>query len=166
MTLEVVKQFTRIAYEGVDFLIPSEYIVAGFYQHIQDDAPSVYYNRETLPHIHLTRLLEEEFKCQRRMESGVVLVLRMQDFANDVCVSISDYTNTAFPASGFLALSINGEIQSEPIECSEIRQMPLSIRTRLNSCGIDGIRFPEGRQKQLLIAPDLLIRKFFAGALL
>ena len=166
MILEAPKQFTCIAYEGVDFLIPSEYIVAGFYQHIQDDAPNVYYNRETLPHIHLTHLLEEEFKCQRRMESGVILVLRMQDFANDVCVSISDYTNTAFPASGFLALSINGEIQSEPILCSELRLMPLSIRTRLNACGIEGVRFPEGRQKQLLIAPDLLIRKFFAGALL
>lgn len=163
--MEVLNNFTLLAYKGVDFLIPSKYVVAGFYQHIQNDAKNVIYNRETLPHLHIGTLLEKEFACKKKVDTGVVLVLKMQDFASDVCVNISDYTDTAFPASGYMALSVSGEICNVILPCTEMELLPQGIRNRMTACGISAIRFPKEGSKQILLAPDFLIRRFFSGAL-
>lgn len=162
----MLENFTCISYDSVDFLIPSKYIVAGFYQHVQDDAKNVVFNRETLPHLHIGDLLEKEFFCKRKYDAGVILVLNMMHFRSSVCSSISDYTDTAFPASGNLAISVTGEIRGIKMPIHKLHLIPMGIKGHLTSCGIDAICFAENGDKQILISPDLLIRKFFTGALL
>ena len=164
--MDQVSQFTCIVYDSLDFLIPSSYIVAGLYENMPTDASSIIYNREMLPHIHMNRLLEQEFKCNQISENGIVIVLNMKDFISDVCNSIVDYTSTAFPASGKLALSLNAEIFSTGIDLSELKFFAGAMRTQMNECGINAVRFTKDNKRQFLISPDLLIRKFFAGALL
>lgn len=164
--MEVLENFTCISYDCIDFLIPSKYVVSGMHQRVQEDTKNVVFNRETLPHLHIGGLLEKEFLCRRKDDVGIILVMKMQDFESDVCNNISDYTDTAFPASGNLALSVNGEICSMKMPCSELSLMPYGIRERMTSCGVDAIRFLPNQAKQVLVSPDLLIRKFFSGALL
>lgn len=162
----MLKQFTCITFDNTDFLIPCDYIVAGLYLRVNDDAKDIVYNRETLPLLRIGNLLEKEFLCSAASDVNTIIVMRMQDFEKDVCMDIYDYTETAFPASGNLALSLIGEIKSIHLAPEDFEPIPGGIRERMASCGISAIRFTENGRKQLLISPDLLIRKFFAGALM
>lgn len=158
-------QFTCIAYDKIDFLIPSQYVVSGIYLSIPKEDKNISFNRETLPHIYIGNMLEKEFLCKSKADASVVLVMNMNDFTKDVCKSIIDYTDTAFPATGNLALSVNGNISSREFKLEEFRLMPQGIRERLNSYGINAIIFPDNNRKQILISPDLLLKKFFMGGI-
>ena len=164
--MEAHNHFTCIAYSSVDFLVQSQYVVSGVYLHVPKNARNVVFNRETLPHIYIGDLLEREFLCQPLETYSVVLIMKQQDFVSDVCVKIADYTDTAFPASGNFALSVNGAISSKIIDVGSLRLMPSSIRGRMEECGICAVGFPGMTHKQLLLSPDMLLRKFFAIGLL
>ena len=167
--MEIHNHFTCIAYDTVDFLIQSKYVGFGIYLDVDKDVKSIAFNRETLPHIHIGSLLEQTFACKSIENCNVVLVMRMQDFANDVRESIVSYTETAFPASGNLALSVNTSISSKIMDISSLHLIPHGIRKMQNDCGINGIGFlkdkknPEILRKQILVSPDLLLRKFFSN---
>ena len=167
--MEAHNHFTCIAYDTVDFLIQSKYVGFGIYLAVDKDVKSIPFNRETLPHIHIGALLEQTFACKSVEDCNVVLVIRMEDFAADVRESIVSYTQTAFPASGNLALSVNTSISSKIMDISSIHLIPHGIRKMQSECGISAIGFlkdpknPEILRKQILISPDLLLRKFFAN---
>ncbi|MCR4823675.1 MAG: hypothetical protein K5873_12480 [Treponema sp.] len=170
--MEASNYFTCIAYDSVDFLIPSKYVTFGIYLEVKNSDRKIIFNRETLPHIHIGSLLEKEFLCNSLEDCKVVLVMNMKDFAKDVCKEIVDYTNTAFPASGNLALSVNTSISSKIVDISSFHLIPQSIRARQSECGVCAIAFPKSKKnqnlhkKQILISPDNLIRKFFSVGLL
>nr|MCR5605975.1 hypothetical protein [Treponema sp.] len=150
----------------IDFLIPSSYIVSGIYLNIPNDKKNIIYNRETLPHIHLGEFLEKKFLCKAIYDAGVVLVMDMKDFAKDVCVDIYNYTETAFPYSGYLAISVNSDITSKELSFRDLHLLPKSIRDRMYSCGICATHFIDVDEKQkskqqLLISPDMILRRFF-----
>lgn len=110
-------------------------------------------------------MLEKEFQCTSKADTSVVLVMNKNDFSAEVCKTIINHTDTAFPATGNLALSVNGNISSREFILDTFHLMPQGIRERLGSCGIDAIIFPDDVRKQILIAPDLLLKKFFTGGL-
>ena len=173
--MEARNHFTCITYDNVDFLIPSKYVVSGVYLDVQNDVKNIVFNRETLPHIFIGKLFEEHFLCKSLENYKVVLIMNRRDFAKDVCRRIVDCTNTEFPASGNLALSVNSSISSRIIDTAALRLLPQSIRTRQLECGVCAIGFTEsggiGRanaplKKKILIAPDNLLRKFFSSGLI
>ncbi|MCR5762871.1 MAG: hypothetical protein K6G00_05750 [Treponema sp.] len=147
----------------IDFLIPSKYIVSGIFLNIPTDTKTIIFNRETLPHIYIGTLLEKEFQCKSKSDASVVLVMNKNDFSKEICKTIVNYTDTAFPATGNLALSVNGNISSKEFSLETFHLMPEGIRERLSSYGIDAIIFPDRIRKQILISPDLLLKKFFTG---
>ncbi len=164
--------FTCIAYDTVDFLIQSAYVLFGLFLDVEKDVKKIVFNRETLPHIHIGELLEKEFACTHTGDCNVVLVMRMQDFAKEVRKDIVEYTNTAFPASGNIALSVNTSISSKNIDISNLRLLPRGVREQQAKCGISAIGFSFGGKdgtllrKQILISPDYLLKKFFSVGLL
>ena len=160
------KHVTSVSYSDVDFLIQSQYVVSGVYLHIQKDSKNFVFERETLPHLHIGDLLEQTFNCKALEAFSVVLVMNKRDFAPDVCKKIADLTDTAFPASGNLALSLNGAISSKVIDTVALRLLPKGIQDRMTSYGICALSFVEQGRTQLLISPDLLVRKFFSLGLL
>lgn len=164
--MATLKQFTCITYDNVDFLIPCEYIVAGLYMPVEENTKDIVYNRETLPLLQIGSLLEKEFFCSTVTDVETVLVMNKRDFVSDVSDQIAEYSETAYPASGNMAFSLVGEIKSVFFSSDELEPIPEGIRDRMISCGICAIRFTEEGRKQLLISPDLVIRKFFAGALM
>lgn len=170
--MEAHNHFTCIAYDTVDFLIQSKYVGFGIYLAVDKDVKSIPFNRETLPHIHIGSLLEQTFACKSVENCNVVLVMRMQDFEKDVRETIVNYTQTAFPASGNLALSVNTSISSKIMNISSIHLIPNGIRKMQSDCGISAIGFlpdsknPDIIRKQILISPDLLLRKFFSNGLI
>lgn len=170
--MEAHNHFTCIAYDTVDFLIQSKYVGFGVYLAVDKDVKSIPFNRETLPHIHIGSLLEQTFGCKSIENCNVVLVLHMEDFARDVQEAIVSYTQTAFPASGNLALSVNTAISSKIIDISSLHLIPHGIRRMQSDCGINGIGFhkdpknPDILRKQILLSPDLLLRKFFSNGFL
>ena len=164
--MEALEYFTCISYDNVDFLIQNKYIRSGIYLQTQKDSKTIIFNKETLPHIYIGDIVEKEFDCKADGEYGVVLVLNVADFATDVSARISDYTDTAFPASGNLALSLNGSINSKLVDITTLRILPQSINHRMTECGISAIGFPADSNKQILISPENLMRKFFTGGLL
>ena len=170
--MEAHNHFTCIAYDTVDFLIQSKYIIFGIYQDVGKSDKNILFNRETLPHIHIGKLLEKEFLCKSIEECNVVLVMKKQDFDSDVQHLIVNYTDTAFPASGNLALSVNSAISSKIIDVSTLHLLPKSIRLKQNECGISAIGFETDeknrnfQKKQILISPDNLLRKFFASGIM
>ena len=164
--MENNNQFTCISYDSVDFLIPSSYIISGIYLNISKDKKSILYNRETLPHIYIGEFLEKEFFCKAIYDAGVVLLMSIEDFAKDVCVDIYNYTETSFPASGYLAISVNSDIISKELSFRDLHLLPKSIRERMSSCGICAAHFIDGgenqkNKQQLLISPDMILRRFF-----
>ncbi len=163
--MELHNQFTCISYDIIDFLIPSKYVVSGIFLSIPKDSKTILFNRETLPHIYIGNMLEKEFQCTSKADTSVVLVMNKNDFSAEVCKTIINHTDTAFPATGNLALSVNGNISSREFILDTFHLMPQGIRERLGSCGIDAIIFPDDVRKQILIAPDLLLKKFFTGGL-
>lgn len=170
--MEAHNHFTCIAYDTMEFLIQSKYVVSGVYLDLEKSVKNVVFNQETLPHIHIGSLLEEQFLCRPLENYNVVLIMNKQDFARDVCRKIVDFTTTAFPASGNLALSVNSSISSRIIDIASLRLIPKSIRARQFECGVCAIGFVSSGKigqpfkKQLLISPDNLLRKFFATGLL
>lgn len=157
--------FTCVSYSSVDFLIPSKYIVSGVYLNIPKDAKNIVFNRETLPHIFIGDYLESKFGCKAIAESKAVIVLNVKDFAEDVGASMVSVTDTAFPFTGNLALSLTGNISSSELDISKLKLLPLSIRSRMISCGICAIRFKEDGRKQILLSPDSILRRYFSGGL-
>ena len=155
--------FTCISYNNVDFLIQNKYVRAGIYYQVNNDAKSIIYNKETLPLIYIGEAIEKEFFCNSENDNGIVLVMNGYDFSKEICSRIISYTNTAFPASGNVAISLNGSITSKLIEITDLRLIPQSIRGRMSECGINAISFPSDNNKQILISPDCLLRKFFTG---
>ena len=170
--MEVHNHFTCIAYDTIDFLIQSKHVLFGVFLDVEKDVKNVVFNRETLPHIHIGHLLEKEFGCTHVEECNVVLVMRVQDFMKDVQQDIIDFTNTAFPASGNLAISVNTAISSRIVDISKLRLLPAGIREQQAKCGICGIGFAMGGKngnilkKQILISPDSLLKKFFSVGLI
>ncbi|MBQ3669970.1 MAG: hypothetical protein II921_00645 [Treponema sp.] len=164
--METTQYFTCISYNTVDFLIQSRYVVSGVYLFVPKEAKNVVFNRETLPHIHLSDLLEAEFLCAPVEQYNVALIMKKDDFSSDVCQKIADFTETAFPASGHLALSLSGALTTKTIDEKQLRLLPLGIRTKISECGISAIGFEQQGKKQLLLSPDMLLRKFFASGLL
>ncbi|MBR1911288.1 MAG: hypothetical protein IJ828_02910 [Treponema sp.] len=158
-------QFTCISYDTIDFLIPSQYVVSGIFLSIPKDSKTILFNRETLPHIYIGNMLEKEFLCKSKSDTSVVLVMNKNDFSREVCQTIINHTDTAFPATGNLALSVNGNISSKEFILDSFHLMPQGIRDRLRAYGIDAIIFPDSTRKQILIAPDLLLKKFFTGGI-
>ena len=161
--METPRQFTCISYDTMDFLVPTEYVASGIFLSIPREERKIIFNRETLPHIFIGTLLEREFGCSSSAESNVVLVMNMKDFQKDVAKLIVDFTDTAFPASGHLALSVNAPISSGAIALADFHLFPEGIRERLSMYGMDAILFQKSGRKQVLISPDLLLRKFFSG---
>ena len=98
--------------------------------------------------------------------------MKMQDFAAEVRKEIVNFTNTAFPASGNIAISVNSSVSSKIIDIASLHLLPMGIRERLNASGICAIGFTQdgkkdtGMRKQILISPDALLKKFFDMGLL
>ena len=169
--MEAHNHFTCIAYDSIDFLIQSKYVVFGIFLDVQKDVRNIVFNRETLPHIHIGSLLEKEFLCSSIEDCNVVLVMKMQDFAADVREEIVNYTNTAFPASGNIAISVNTAISSKSVNTESLHLLPQGIRERMNDSGISAIGFSAAKKgnvlkKQILLSPDNLLKKFFSMGLL
>ncbi len=170
--MEAHNHFTCIAYDSIDFLIQSQYVIFGIYLDVDNNERNIIFNRETLPHIHIGPVLEKTFSCKSVEECNVVLVMKKQNFDADVQSLIVDYTDTAFPASGNLALSVNSSISSKIIDISSLRPIPQSIRLKQRECGICAIGFQKdeknqfNERKQILISPDNLLRKFFSSRLM
>jgi len=162
--LEAHNHFTCIAYDTVDFLIQSKYVLFGIYLDVKKDVRNIIFNRETLPHIHIGNLLEGEFGCKSLEECNVVLVMKKKDFEKDVQKLIEEFTDTAFPASGNLAISVNSSVSSKIIDTKTLRLIPSSIRERQHECGVCAIGF--SAKKQILISPDNLLKKFFSVGLI
>ncbi len=160
------KHFTCIFYDNMDFLIPSEYIISGIYLSVPKNSKNIVFNRETLPHLFIGDQLEKEFGCKAEGNANAVIVLNARDFAKDVGKQIVDITETAFPATGNMALSMTGNLSSYEIELSELHVFPNGIRDRLMECGICAIHFNKDGRKQVLVSPDSLLRRFFSGGLL
>lgn len=160
------KHFTCIFYDNMDFLIPSEYIVSGIYLSVPKNSMNIVFNRETLPHLFIGGQLEKEFGCSADGNANAVIVMNSKDFARDVGKRIEDATETAFPATGNLALSMTGNLSSRELDLSEFHVFPSGIRNRLLECGICAVRFTSDGRKQVLISPDSLLRRFFSGGLM
>lgn len=147
-------------------------MVFGIYLETGNKARNILFNRETLPHIRIGHLLEKEFQCKSIEDSNVILVMKKKDFDPDVQSLIVDYTQTAFPASGNLALSVNTSISSKQIDIASLHLIPEGIRGRQNECGVYAIGFQQDKKnknllrKQILISPDNLLRKFFTTGLM
>ena len=170
--MEATNYFTCIAYDTVDFLIQSKYVVFGIYLDVKKDVKNIVFNNETLPHIHIGSLLEKDFMCRTNEECNEVLVMRMSDFPDDVMDMVEDYTDTIFPSSGNFAISVNTEISSKNVDLATLRLIPKSIRAALNECGVSAIGFEadsknkKNIRRQILISPDKLLRKFFSSELM
>ena len=164
--MEARSHFTCIAYNIVDFLIQSRYVVSGVYLQVDRGVKSIVFNQETLPHIYIGDLLTRSFGCTAKVGFNVVLVMKMQDFVKDVRAKIVSYTKTAFPASGNLALSVDGAISSKLLDMGGFRLYPGSIRARLWECGICAIDYSDTGRRRILISPDLLMKKFFASGMI
>ena len=162
--MEAHNHFTCIAYNNVDFLIQSKYVLFGIYLGEGEDDGNIVFNRETLPHIRIGHLLEKEFLCESMEGYNAVLVMNKRDFANDICKQIEDFTETAFPMSGNLAISVNSSVSSKIVDIETLRLIPQSIRERQLECGVCAIGF--ANKKQILISPDNLLRKFFSAGLI
>ena len=167
--MEVPNYFTCIAYDSVDFLIQSKYVVFGLYLAVEKEAKSIVFNGENLPHVHIGAFLEKAFSCTAEEECNVVLVMKMQTFPLDVQQQILTHTGTAFPLSGNFALSVNSLISSKDIAVSSLRLIPESIRRVQNKCGVSAIGFaPDEKngnllRKRILLSPDNLLRAYFSG---
>lgn len=166
--MEAPNYFTCISYDTVDFLIQSKYVIFGIYLAVEKDIRHIDFNNEILPHVHIGSFLEKEFSCNSLETCNVVLVMKMQDFPEDIRYKIEKYTETPFPLSGNFALSVNSLITSSEIDISALRLMPKGIRERQKECGVCAIGFTSDKKqknitrKQILLSLDNLLWKFFS----
>lgn len=170
--MEATNYFTCIAYDTVDFLILSRYVVFGIYLDVKKDVKNIVFNNEILPHVHIGSLLEKNFMCKSNEDCNEIIVMRMSDFPDDIMDMVEEFTDTIFPASGNFAVSVNTEISSKNVDLALLRLLPKSIRTAMNECGVSAIGFEADNtnkkniRKQILISPDKLLRKFFSSGLM
>ena len=168
--MEARNYFTSISYDTVDFLIQSKYIVFGIYLAVEQDAHQIEFNGEILPHIHIGRLLENNFSCKSKENCTVVLVLQIQDCEEGIKEIIERVTGTSFPLSGNFALSVSSSISSSLIDTSTLRLLPVGIRKAMLESGICAIGFISDSQnknltrKQILISPDKFLKNFLKTA--
>ncbi len=170
--MEAPDYFTCISYDTVDFLIQSKYVIFGIYLAVEKNVRHIDFNDEVLPHVHIGEFLESAFSCNSLEKCNVVLVMRMQDFPEDIRYKIQKYTSTSFPVSGNFAVSVNSLITSTEIELSALHLMPKGIRERLKECGVCAIGFTADKKqknmtrKQILLSLDNLLWKFFSDWLI
>jgi len=150
--LEALDYFTCIAYDTVDFLIQSKYVVFGLYLAVEKGERSIIFNREQLPHVNIGFFLEKAFVCKSSEDCNTVLIMRRSDF----------------PASGNFAISVNSLISSKALDISSLHLIPKGIRKVQEKCGVVAIAFASGEKKnefrrQILLSPDNLLQRLFAG---
>ena len=126
--METSNHFTCLSYDTVDFLIPSQYVLFGIYLEKDTDEKNVLFENETLPHINIGGFLEEQFNCKSIQDCSVMMVMNKDDFSTDVQKHIVAYTETEFPVSGNLAVSVNSEVTSKIIDIQNLKPLPKGIR--------------------------------------
>ena len=167
--METSNHFTCLSYDTVDFLIPSKYVLFGIYLPEENDENRVFFENETLPHIHIGRFLEETFNCKSIQECSVMMVMNKADFAKNVQNLIESYTETKFPASGNLAISVNSAITSKIIDIQNLKPLPAGIRAKQKKNGICAVCFLDDenntqlQRKQILVSFDNLLLKMIGG---
>ena len=91
------------------------------------------------------------------------------DFAKNVQNLIESYTETKFPASGNIAISVNSAITSKIIDIQNLKPLPAGIRAKQKKNGICAIGFlpaennKKQERKQILISFDNLLYKLIGG---
>ncbi|MBQ7538996.1 MAG: hypothetical protein IJT42_08515 [Treponema sp.] len=166
--MEALDYFTCIAYDTVDFLIQSKYVVFGLYLAVEKGERSIIFNREQLPHVNIGFFLEKAFVCKSSEDCNTVLIMRRSDFPESVQEQIQKYTGTDFPASGNFAISVNSLISSKALDISSLHLIPKGIRKVQEKSGVVAIAFASGEKKnefrrQILLSPDNLLQRLFAG---
>ena len=154
--MENSNHFTCLAYDNLDFLIQSKYIIFGIYLDYFIKEKNVNFENEILPHIYIGDFISENFNCKPVDNCYVMLVLKKDDLDSKLQKMIEKYTETQFPSSGNFALSVNSAVSSTIMDTSYLRLIPQGIRPKLNGCGISAIVFAEHRQ--ILLSPDNLLR--------
>ena len=163
--METSNHFTCLSYDTVDFLIPSQYVLFGIYLEKDTDEKKVLFENETLPHISIGGFLEKQFNCKSIQDCSVMMVMNKDDFSTDVQKLIVSYTETEFPASGNLAVSVNSEVTSKIIDIQNLKPLPKGIRSGQKKNGICAIGFLPAEnntkleRKQILISFDNLLLK-------
>ena len=153
--------FTCLSYDTIDFLILSKYVLFGIYIGTNEDGKRIDFENEVLPRLCIGSFLEKEFNCRHTEDCNVMLVMNKADFDEEIQKKIVDYTETAFPATGNFAVSVNSSVSSKIIDISFLRLISQGIRKRLNDCGLSAIGFTEKRQ--ILLSPDNILRSFLRG---
>ena len=167
--METSNHFTCISYDSVDFLIPSKYVLFGIYLAKDNDEKHIFFENETLPHIRIGSFLESQFNCKSIQDCSVMLVMNKADFALNVQKLIVSYTETKFPASGNLAISVNSAVTSKIFDIEKLKPLPEGIRPRQKKNGICAIGFQNDsknsrlERKQILISCDNLLLKLIGG---
>ena len=167
--METSNHFTCISYDSVDFLIPSKYVLFGIYLAKDNDDKHIFFENETLPHIRIGSFLETQFNCKSIQDCSVMLVMNKADFALNVQKLIVSYTETKFPASGNLAISVNSAVTSKIFDTENLKPLPEGIRPRQKKNGICAIGFLKDtnnsrlERKQILISCDNLLLKLIGG---
>ena len=161
--METANHFTCLSYDTIDFLILSKYVLFGIYIEKSGDEKRIDFENEVLPHLSMGSFLEKEFQCRQKEDCNVMLVMNKSDFEEDLQKKIVDYTETAFPATGNFAISVNSSVSSRILDISFLRLVPQGIRKRMNDFGISAIGFTDKRQ--ILLSPDNLLRCFLRGGL-
>ena len=167
--MEASNHFTCLSYDTVDFLIQSKYVLFGIHLQADDSKNNILFESELLPYISIGPYLETYFSCKPVDESHVMLVMNKNDFNPEVRKLIVEYTNTQFPVSGSIAISVNTSVSSKIMDISALKPIPQGIRTKQKKCGICAIGFiddenePGGQRKQILISLDNLLRMFLKG---
>ena len=167
--METSNHFTCLSYDTVDFLIPSKYVLFGIYLSEADDVKHIFFENETLPLIRIGSFLEEKFNCKSIQECSVMLVMKKSDFIKKAQDLIVSYTETKFPASGNLAISVNSSVASKIIDISNLKPLPNGIRARQKKKGICAIGFQNNtnnlgiQRKQILISLDYLLINLIGG---
>ena len=165
--MEESNHFTCLAYDTIDFLIQSKYVLFGIYLHDFKErhelSGQITFEGEVLPHIYIGQFLEENFQCRSVEECNVMLVMKKEDFDEGLQKLIVDFTGTEFPPSGNFALSVNSAVSSKVMDISFLRLMPKGIRPRQNECGVIAIGYggsseKDSERKQILVSPDNLLR--------
>ena len=167
--METSNHFTCLSYDTVDFLIPSKYVLFGIYLPKDNDEKHIFFENETLPHIRIGSFLEEQFNCKSVQDCSVMMVMNKADFAANVQKLIVSHTETKFPASGNLAISVNSAVTSKIIDIQNLKPLPKGIRPRQKKNGICAIGYlpddknPQLERKQILISFDNLLLKLIGG---
>ena len=159
--MERSDNFTCLTYDTIDFLILSKYVLFGIYIGTSSEGNRIDFENEVLPRLNIGSFLEKEFQCQHTEDCNVMLIMNKSEFDEEIQKQISDYTATAFPATGNFAVSVNTSISSRIMDISYLRLIPQGIRKKLNDCGVSAIGFTERRQ--ILLSPDNILRSFLRG---